>query len=277
VVKMKTTVRSPEPFLFPAGKEIGVLLIHGFTGTTAELRPLGKHLHAQGYTVHAPLLKGHGVSPENMSCTTWVDWWASAREGYERLKQEGCQEIVVMGLSMGGLLALKIAQYQPVLGIATLCAPIKVRDKRLGMVRYLQHVMPYKKRIGQKAEHIERELYHYDRTPLSCVVSLAKLMENTLKVIPHIHQPILIVQADRDETVDPCSGDLLYKQIGSSKKQLIRYPNSTHIITLDKDREELFEDLTAFIRELEKGKHLIHNVDFRHSHKEYTKQEEEQI
>lgn len=142
---MRTTVRSPESFLFPAeGKEIGVLLIHGFTGTTAELRPLGKHLHAEGYTVHAPLLKGHGVSPEKMACTTWVDWWVSAREGYERLKQEGCQQIVVMGLSMGGLLALKIAQYQPVIGIATLCAPIKVRDKRLGMVRFLQHVIDRK-------------------------------------------------------------------------------------------------------------------------------------
>jgi carboxylesterase len=252
---MKTSVRSPESFLFPAQeKDVGVLLIHGFTGTTAELRPLGTHLYHAGYTVHAPLLKGHGVTPEEMECTTWVDWWVSAREGYEKLKKEGCKRIVVVGLSMGGLLAFKIAQYQPVLGLATLCAPIKVRDKRLGLVRYLQYVMPYKKRAGQKAEHIERELHHLDRTPLSCIVSLNNLMRNTAKVIPHIHQPILIVQAEKDETVDPCSGDLLYEQIGSTQKRQLRFQESSHVITLDKEREQLFEDITDFIKELSKGK-----------------------
>jgi carboxylesterase len=252
---MKTSMRSPEAFLFRSEqqKDVGVLLIHGFTGTTAELRPLGKHLNQKGYTVYAPLLKGHGVNPEEMKCTTWVDWWVSAKEGYERLRDEGCKHIVVMGLSMGGLLAMKIAQYEPVMGIATLCSPVKVRDRRIGLTEYLQYILPYKKRSKKKAEHIERELYILDRTPLNCVVSLSKLMKNVESVLPHVTQPILIVQSEKDETVDPCSADLLYNRIGSKQKEIIRFENSGHIITLDKERDQLFEALTHFIKGLERG------------------------
>lgn len=251
---MKTSMRLPESFLFRSEQqEIGVLLIHGFTGSTAELRPLGKHLNQAGYTVHAPLLKGHGVTPEEMRSTTWIDWLVSSKEGYDRLEAEGCKNIIVIGLSMGGLLALKIAQYAPVLGIATLSAPIKVRDKRIGLSEYLQYVLPYKKRRKKKAEHIERELYILDRTPLNCVVSLSKLMKNVQKVLPHLTQPILIVQSGMDETVDPCSAELLYNRIGSKQKEIICFENSGHIITLDKERDKLFEELTQFIKRLEKS------------------------
>lgn len=252
---MKISVRSPEPFLFEADdKQIGILLIHGFTGTTAELRPLGEYLHREGYTVHAPLLKGHGVTPEEMRCTSWVDWYTSAEEGYRRLREVGCQEIIAIGLSMGGLLTLKLAQFHELLGMATLCAPIKVRDKRMGMVRYAQYFKQYLKRRGQKAEHIEKELYIYDRTPLACVASLDQLMKNVSHVLPHLTQPILIVQSEKDETVDPCSGNLLCEQIGSKDKELIMFKESSHIITLDKERETLFSNIAYFIRKLVKNK-----------------------
>jgi carboxylesterase len=251
---MNFKARKPETFLFEGNKEIGILLIHGFTGTTAELRPMGEFLHAEGYTVHAPLLKGHGVTPEEMLCTTWVDWFTSARKGYEKLKDRGCEQIVVIGLSMGGLLTLKMAQLHDVLGMVTLCAPIKVRDRRMGMVRYLQHVMPYISRGGQKEEHIEKELFIYNRTPLSCIASLGKLMQNVSYVIPHLTQPILVVQSEKDETVDPCSGQLIYEQIGSKEKELAIFTDSGHIITLDKEREQLFKRITHFIKKLEKNK-----------------------
>ena len=132
------SARRPFP-LFYQGVQIerGVLLIHGFTGSTRELDPLARYLHQQGLTVHAPLLKGHGTTPEEMSRTTWVDWWASALKGYRLLKEKGCRQLVVIGFSMGGLLALKLAQYQQVNGIVSLCTPLVVRDPRLGLARYV--------------------------------------------------------------------------------------------------------------------------------------------
>jgi len=250
--EMKISQRSPEPFLFETeNKEFGILLVHGFTGTTAELRPLGTYLHKEGFTVHAPLLKGHGVTPEEMNCTTWVDWYSSAEEGYHRLKEIGCRKIIVIGLSMGGLLTLKLAQHHDVFAMVTLCAAIEVKDKRMGLVRYVQYFKQYLKRRGHKADHIEKELFIYDKTPLACVASLDNLIKNVRLVLPHLTQPILIVQAEQDETVDPCSGQLLYDLIGSKEKELKMFAESSHIITLDKEREALFLTITHFIRKME--------------------------
>ncbi|GGK23694.1 carboxylesterase [Caldalkalibacillus thermarum] len=249
---MRQMQAQPAPFLFKAdGSTTGVLLIHGFTGTTLELKPLGRHLHAAGWTVHAPLLKGHGVTPEEMGCTTWVDWFVSARDGYRLLREEGCELVVVVGLSMGGLLALKIAQHEPVAGIVTLCAPLKVRDPRLSLARYLQYMFPYAKRRGRKADHIEPHLYVYERTPLSCVVSLEELMHNVRYVLPRLKQPALIIQAVQDETVHPASGQMLYEQIGSADKELVLFEQSGHIITLDREQDRLHETVTQFIRRIE--------------------------
>ncbi|MDQ0338422.1 carboxylesterase [Caldalkalibacillus uzonensis] len=251
----------PAPLMLTADQSpVGVLLLHGFTGTTLELEPLGRHLHAEGWTVHAPLLKGHGLTPEEMGCTTWVDWFVSAKEGYRRLLEEGCAHIVVVGLSMGGLLAIKVAQHEPVVGIVTLCAPMRVRDPRLSLAKYAQYVLPYAKRRGRKADHIEPHLYVYERTPLSCVVSLEELMHNVRHVLPCIKQPALIIQAEQDETVHPCSGQMLYEQLGSTDKELVMFKQSGHIITLDHEQERLHEKVTQFIRCIENKMQSFYNT-----------------
>ncbi|WP_202079141.1 alpha/beta hydrolase [Caldalkalibacillus salinus] len=247
----------PQPLTLKAtDSKVGVLLIHGFTGTTNEIRELGEYLHAQGYTVHAPLLKGHGCTPEEMACTTWVDWWVSAKTGYSHLKALGCEHIVPVGLSMGGLLSLKIAQYERVLGIVTLCAPIKVHDRRMGLAQYLYHLKPYLKRREKKAYHIEKELFIYDRTPIKCIASLHNLMENVGYALPVIRAPIMIIQSEQDETVDPCSGRILYQKIGSATKELKYFQKSGHIITLDEEKDDLFDIVHQYIKRLERSDSL---------------------
>lgn len=243
------SARRPFP-LFYQGVQIerGVLLIHGFTGSTRELDPLARYLHQQGLTVHAPLLKGHGTTPEEMSRTTWVDWWASALKGYQLLKEKGCRQLVVIGFSMGGLLALKLAQYQQVNGIVSLCTPLVVRDPRLGLARYVSGVWPYVKRRRRKPAHIERHLYLYEQTPVACVASLQALMENVRLMLPVIKAPILVIQAERDETVHPLSAQLLYQQVASQDKTLRFFSRSGHMITLDHDRDAVQEEIARFIR-----------------------------
>lgn len=250
---MDDRLKRPAPFTYHGqGKEIGVLLIHGFTGSTAEIHPLGRQLWKQGYTVHAPLLKGHGTSPEELRQTTWVDWLNSALTGYRHLQQQGCQQIVTIGHSMGGLLALKVAQHRPVQGIVSLCAPLKVRDKRIGLARYVQHVLPFRKRRVKKAAHIEQAIFPYEKTPLAAVYSLHKLIQHTYQLLPHLNHPILIVQSEQDETVDPESGRLLYQHIGSKEKELIHFNASSHLIMLDREQEELFKRITCFIQAMER-------------------------
>lgn len=242
-------MNKPQSLMYKGELGLGVLLIHGFSGSTHELRPLGQRLHREGYTVHAPLLKGHGLSPELMGETGWEDWWQSVLDGYTDLQKQGCERIFVVGHSMGGLLALKLAQQEQVTGLVTLCAPIKVRDKRFGLVRLLQYLIPYKHRKTKKAEHIEKELYIYEKVPMRCLVSLHALMKEMEQILPQIKEPILILQSDLDETVDPCSGDLLYERIGSQDKKIVRFKESTHMITLDVEKEQVFEEISQFIQQ----------------------------
>lgn len=97
---------------FWKGGETGVLLLHGLTATTAEVRPLAKRLLTEGYTVSGILLPGHGTTPENLSQTHREDWLKASKEAYNELKRE-CSSVIVGGESAGALLALHLASEQP--------------------------------------------------------------------------------------------------------------------------------------------------------------------
>ena len=247
---MKTRMKSPDPF-FHKGTEVGVLLIHGFTGSPSEMRPLGNALHKAGYTVYAPLLAGHGSTPEDMAMTTWRDWWQSVQTAYDKLVEEGCSSIYVAGLSMGGILSIKLSVERNVKAVISLCAPIFVQDSRLKYAGLFKHFIKFDPRVGQKPPHIEDEIVPLDRTPVGCYQSLYRLIRSVKKIVPRVTSPILIVQARKDETIQPRSSEYIYAHVSSEIKELKWYENSTHIITVDKERESLFKDVIDFISNIE--------------------------
>src|SRR5947207_15572 len=103
---MMNTDLDLNPFQFNRGQHpVGVLLIHGFTGSPPEVRPLGEYLAQQGLVVHGVRLPGHGTRPEDLLAVTWQDWAAHVREALDALHAE-CETVFVGGLSMGGLLTL---------------------------------------------------------------------------------------------------------------------------------------------------------------------------
>ena len=114
------------PFYWEAGST-GVLLCHGFTATTAEVRLLAGSLHVHGYTVAAPLLPGHGTTPQDCNRFTWQDWYASVEQTYLQLV-EGCQRVVIGGESTGALLVLYLAaKYPEVAGILCYAPALRLR------------------------------------------------------------------------------------------------------------------------------------------------------
>ena len=108
-------------FLWKGG-EIGILLLHGLTATTAEIRPLAKSLLKEGYTVSGVLLPGHGTTPENLSRTSREDWIKASEKAYNKLKQE-CSCVIVGGESVGALLAIHLASENPEIKGLLLYAP----------------------------------------------------------------------------------------------------------------------------------------------------------
>lgn len=238
--------RSPEPFYYPGGKT-GILLIHGFSGSASELRPMGEYFRQKGYTVCAPLLKGHGTTPEDLRQSQWHDWWMSAIDGYDRLARAGVEKIYVAGLSMGGMLSLKLAIERPLAGVVTMCAPIWVRDRRAGLARFVHYFYPYLPRTGRKAPEIESQMVAFDRTPLRSVGQLLALIRHMRRLLQKVSIPALVIQSRVDETINPESALYIYENISSVDKKLTWYEHSSHIITLDRERRKLFQEVEEFI------------------------------
>ncbi len=222
-------------FFWEAGST-GVLLCHGFTATTAEVRLLAQVLFAHGYTVAAPLLSGHGTTPQDCNRYAWEDWYVSLEQMYGRLA-EHCQEVVVGGESTGALLALSLAARHPQVA-AILCYAPALRLK-LGRIKIflLSLLAPFIASIPKPLSTDDNLWQGYNVQPLKGARQLIRLQKSVLPRLPAIHQPILVMQGRLDPTVHPQSPQVIYDRVSSSVKELHWLEHSTHCVILDQERE----------------------------------------
>jgi carboxylesterase len=237
---------SPEP-IYLEGGDTGILLFHGFTSTPYEFEPMSRFLHEQGFTVYAPLLAGHGTSPEDMERTSWTDWVGSAVEAYEKLRPR-CQRLFVGGLSMGGSIALHLAARYKVEGVISMCAPVLSSSLVAKLTWLLSYVKRFKRKTLIRPDYIQRYLIGYDRMPLRSTASLFQFLRIVMRDLKHVEVPALVMQSDRDETVPPVNGSYIYQHLGSEQKWLRRYPKSGHILTVDVEKEHVFAEILSFLK-----------------------------
>ncbi|MEI7027838.1 alpha/beta hydrolase [Paenibacillus sp. y28] len=250
---MERVYRSTEPFELPGSGvngETAVLLIHGFTGSPSEFRRLGYYLNDLGYSIHAIRLPGHGTSPEDMLKTRWQHWWGHVRESYDQLRSCGYRHIVVIGHSMGGLLAMKLAAEQQLDGVVSLAAPIYLTTRKSVLAFWLQHFVKYSKKKPSVSDDILFEAYAYTKTPVPCVVSLRKLMRHVKRLLSRVEAPLLIGQGEHDRTVQPRSARYIYERVTASLRRIHYYPETSHAILLDRSREQVYQDIHQFILEV---------------------------
>lgn len=240
-------IAGAEPFFFPGGRR-GALLVHGFTGAPSEMRPLGEFLHKQGFTVWGPRLCGHGTTVEEMAGTKWPQWYSAVEDGYHLLKAV-CDEVYVAGLSMGGLLAFNLAAEYPVAAIAALSTPIYIADRRLPLLPVYSLFRSYVPKRRRKMDAGDVYNISYDRTPLTSLTSLVKLIRRVDALLPRINTPALIVQSLREHTVRPESASYIADKLASREKRLVWLEKSGHVVTLDIEREQVFQAVGDFFRE----------------------------
>ncbi len=241
---------SPKPFTFEGGDR-AVLLLHGFTGNSADVRMLGRFLEKKGYTCHAPIYKGHGVPPEELVHTGPEDWWQDVTESYQLLKDKGFEKIAVVGLSLGGVFSLKLGYTVPVLGVVPMCAPMYIKSEETMYQGILAYAREYKKREQKSPEQIEQEMLEFQKTPMNTLKALQQLIADVRNNVDMIYAPTFVVQARHDEMINTDSANIIYNGVESTLKDIKWYEDSTHVITLDKQRDELHEDVYNFLEQLD--------------------------
>ena len=225
------------------GSETGFLLIHGFTATTAEVRLIAERLHKAGYTVGAPLLPGHGTHPDDMNNASWELWVQAAKQAYEKLLRD-CQQVYVLGESMGALLALQVAAQHPEIPGVILFAPA-IKVKRLWLSSLISPFIKYLKKGGED-DGLPWKGYTVD--PVKAAVELLKLQKHTRKNLEKIHQPLLVFTGEYDSTIAPDSAQIVLEGVNSKRKQHIHLEESPHCILLDKEVGRAFERVMDFIQ-----------------------------
>ncbi|WP_313385649.1 alpha/beta hydrolase [Chishuiella sp.] len=238
-------LKGAEAEFLKGSNDIGVLVIHGFTGTTQSMRLVANALHKNGFTVNMPRLKGHGTTPEDMESCTYNDWKKSVSDAYDELKPF-VKEIFVLGLSMGGTLTLYSAINFPIKGAIIINGAVDVTFmeeiyKNLDSPRFIDGIGSDIKKEGV----IELA---YEKTPKKSVKEIVNFTNEIRKELNKIVCPILIFSSTEDHVVPPVNAKYIYNHVSSQSKELIELENSYHVATLDNDLDIIVSKTLEFIQ-----------------------------
>ena len=238
------------------GNDVGCLLIHGFTGTPQNVRPLADYLARRGLAVSAPRMPGHGTTVADLDGTGPEDWLAAAEQALADLR-ERCSTVFVAGISMGGTITLELARRHPELpGIVVMAAPVLPLEALDPVVkdpnRPASIPAPWAS-VGVLTEDVGVGGIAYLEMPLGALERGMGLMTRVRESLSEMTVPTLLVYGDADQVVDKANGPFVLQNIGSTDKRLLPLADSSHEVTLDVDRERVMIEVYDFIREHSKG------------------------
>jgi carboxylesterase len=235
------------PFFFEGSdkEKPALLLIHGFTATTVEVRQFAEILNSFGYPVKAPLLPGHGTTPEFMNKTKMKEWIESVESAYLELSLAH-REILVFGESMGGLLTCYLAFRHPEIKKIFLFAPA-LKINGLWKSLFFWPFVPY---IFKKHTDATMLWQGYNVVPLRAASQLQKLQQRVRRLLPEIDTDCLIFQGKKDQTINPSGAVEVYELLGSKNKELIWLEDSSHCILLDQELSKVVEICVGKIKKM---------------------------
>jgi carboxylesterase len=241
-----------EPFHADGGP-VGVLLCHGFTGTPQSLRPWAEHLAAAGLTVALPRLPGHGTTVAEANMTHWEDWYAELDRNLTQL-QETCDDVFVMGLSMGGTLAIRLAEQHgdAISGLVLVNPSLLTKRPDRFLLPVLRWAVPTWPGIGSDIKKPGSVELAYDKIPVKASYQLTRLWLTTRNDLDKVTQPVLIFRSTEDHVVEPDSCRMFLEKAGSTDVREVLLEDSYHVATLDNDAPTIFEGSLDFVRKLAK-------------------------
>ncbi|MCW1249532.1 alpha/beta fold hydrolase [Acaricomes phytoseiuli] len=227
----------------------GVVLSHGFTGSPESIRPWAEDLAEAGFTVSMPLLTGHGTQWQDLIDVSWQRWYTDIEAAYLDLASH-CDAVFVAGLSMGGALALRLAEHHPVAGLALVNPVMAVDSPLAGLAGLLRHIAPSVPSIGDDILRPGMTEYAYSRTPVAAVRQLCLLLKDTRPKLYKVHAPLTLFRSEVDHVVSPRSSRIIQGRVSSREVRTIVLRNSYHVATLDHDAGEIFSRTKLFFQEI---------------------------
>lgn len=229
--------------------EPGILLIHGFTGHRSSLEPVLNRLQSQGIDVSYPTLRGHGTKPEDLHPVRWPDWQRDVEQAFGHLRQTHDQ-VVIIAISMGALLAMELAAKNPehVAGLV-LVSPCVVFVNPLSALTPIITPLIRRFPFPPKDKFSSKEFWSRDRGyqwfPTAAYHSYWRRAKTILRDVPQIRCPVRIVQSQNDHIADPRGAQKIYEQL-TGQKELLWHQRSGHEMLLDCESAETLEEILAF-------------------------------
>lgn len=245
-----TTNPKSEPFLLKGTNKVGILLLHGWTSPAAEFLPLAKYLNSSGYTVYAPLLRGHGTKPEDLLGVKWQDWLEDSQKALEELKKYS-SKIFVGGISMGGDLAMHLSEEKAVAGVMSLGGA--VRYKLHPLVKIALFFMGLTKKYRRKyyppwvrKKMGNRKVYMY--YPIESAKEVVRLADATRAILLRITKPILVMQSTSDHMVSKKSPQIIFDGVNSKIKEISWVEDGYHVFV---ENKIVWEKIGEFIKNVQ--------------------------
>jgi carboxylesterase len=232
------------------GGPVGALLIHGYTGSPQGLRGLGEHLADRGLTVKAPRLPGHGTSWQDLDSYRYPDWVAEVERAYGEL-QQATSEVFLVGLSFGAALGLNLVQRRPgeIKGLVTIAGLVKTFDPRRPLAGVISRLVRSLPGVSNDIADPDMREIAYDRLPARATYSMVRFLDVVRARLSEIDVPLLVIHSHNDHTVDPRNAQLIFDGVASVDKALEWFDLGYHVLTLDLERERIFERVYSFIKE----------------------------
>lgn len=241
--------------------EIGVVCVHGFTGTPYEMRYLGEQLAHAGFTVHGVRLPGHGTRVADLEATRWTDWEDAVEDAFDTLAML-CKRVAVVGQSLGGLLALHLASRRPdVAAVGSLATPLWFEGMAARAARALtsKTTAGFTGAVLSRIEFLpklagsdcrDRRARHdnpgYRSIPTRALGQLAELMELTNAALDRVTQPVLVLHARHDHTAPVACAAVIAERTHAVRTRILE--RSYHVIAVDVERDIVAAEVSAFLR-----------------------------